>query len=167
MANNNQKSYFEYLSGKAKWVRAKNPDPKFGKWNMTLYPYDEDLKKFKALQDEGVLTRLKKDDDGYYFQISRPVNKMMKGVLIQFTAPKVIDKDGVVIEDGAGVGNGSDVTVKVQVYSYPKPTGGWGKAIRWEGLKVNNLVPYKADSFPTQEDKEQVKGLLEQPEPVW
>lgn len=165
MANNNQKSYYEYFNGKAKWVRAKTPDPKFGKWNMTLYPYDEDLKKFQELQAEGVLTRLKKDDDGYYFQVSRPVNKMMKGTLVQFPSPKVIDKDGVVLEDN--VGNGSDVTVKVQVYSYPKPTGGWGKAIRWEALKVNNLVPFKSDSFKDQMSKDQVAGLQEQPEPVW
>lgn len=167
MANENQKAYFDYLSGKAKWVRAVKPDPKFFKWNMALYPYDDDLKKFKTLQDDGVLTRLKKDEEGYYFQLSRPVSKRMRGVEVAFTAPKVMDKDGTILEEGIQVGNGSDVTAKIQVYSYPKPTGGWGKAIRWEALKVINLVPFKSDSFPTQVEKDQVSGLLEQPEPVW
>lgn len=165
MANNTNKAYFEYFNGKAKWVRAKTPDPKFGKWNMTLYPYEEDLKKFKSLQDDGVLTRLKKDDDGYYFQLSRPVNKMMRGSVVSFTPPVVVDKEGTVITDE--IGNGSDVTVKVQVYSYPKPTGGFGKAIRWEAVKVNNLVPFKKDSFKDPVRQEQVTGLPEQPEPVW
>lgn len=159
------KSYFEYFDGKAKWVKAITPDPKFKTWNYQHYPTDESLSKFKKLQEEGVLTTLKKDDDGYYFQLKRPTSKVMRGELVAFAPPKILDKDGNVL-DGV-VGNGSDVTSKVQVYQYNKPSGGKGKAIRWEAMKVLNLIPFKAVDFEDAESVQQVSGLTEHPEPVW
>lgn len=162
-----QKSYYEYFNGKGKWIKAVTPDPKFHKWNMQLYPYDKDLEKFRELQSKGVLTRLKKDDEGYNFQLSRPTSKVMRGELVAFTPPLVMDKDGNIIE-GLKIGNGSDVTAKVQVYSYPKPTGGRGIAIRWEALKVLNLVPFKTEDFPEGSmEAAQASDLEGHPEPLW
>jgi hypothetical protein len=157
------KTYYVYLSGKAKWVKAHKPDT----WNYQHYPDADSLKIFKQLQKEGVLTVLKRDEDGDYFQLKRPSSKLMRGQVVVFTPPKIMDKDGVILEEGIAVGNGSDVTSKVQVYSYPKPMGGTGKAIRWEAMKVNNLVPFKSSSFKDEETRKQVEGLEEQPEPLW
>lgn len=162
-----KKSYFDYFQGKGKWIKANLPDPKFRKWSMMLYPNDLSLTKFRSLQDEGLLTRLRKDDDGYFFQLSRPQSKMMRGENVLFEKPQLMDKDGLLLEPTIRIGNGSDVTAKVQVYPYPKPTGGYGVAMRWEALKLDNLVPYSPEDLPAQ-SQIQVEGLKEQPpEQLW
>lgn len=162
-----KKSYFEYLQGKGNWIKANIPDPKFRKWSMMLYPNDASLQKFKLLQDEGLLTRLRKDDDGYFFQLSRPQDKIMRGEKVIFQAPQLMDKDGNLLEPTIRIGNGSDVTAKVQIYYYPKPTGGSGVAMRWEGLKIDTLVPYNPKDLNL-EGQLQVEGLKEQPrEQLW
>lgn len=160
------KSYYDYLKGKGSWIKANIPDPKFRKWSMALYPIDVDLEKFRELQVKGILTRLRKDDEGYFFQLSRPQEKTMRGEKVIFPPPKLMDKDGNILDQATKIGNGSDVTAKVQIYSYPKPTGGQGIAMRWEALKIDNLVPYDNKSL-TPAEVEQVDGLKEQPEQLW
>lgn len=168
MANNGKKSYFEYFQGKGSWIRANVPDPKYKKWSMDMYPNDKSLDKFRALQEQGVLTHLRKNDlNEYYFKLSRPSSKIIKGEIVAFTAPKLMDKDGNILENNLKIGNGSDCTAKVQVYYYPTPSGGQGIAIRWEGLKIDNLVPFKIEDFPL-EEQVQISGLKEQPaEQLW
>lgn len=164
----NKKSYYEYLQGKANWVRALVPDPKFKKWTMDLYPNDASLDKFRKLQDQGVLTRLRKDENnGYFFKLSRPQEKMMRGERVLFTAPQLMDHEGKLLDQTTRIGNGSDVTAKIQVYYYPTPTGGQGIAIRWEGLKIDNLVPVEVKDLPADQQL-QVEGLKEHPpEQLW
>jgi hypothetical protein len=162
-----KKSYNEYFQGKGKWIKVNIPDPKFRKWSMQLYPNDQSLDKFRKLQEEGLLTRLRKDEEGYHFILSRHQSKVMKGELVTFGPPRLLDKDGSVLENNLKIGDGSDCTAKVQVYYYNKPTGGQGVAMRWEALKVDNLVPYPIDDLPPHE-LEQVQGLKEQPpEQLW
>jgi len=144
-----KKSYYEYFQGKANWVKANLPDAKFGKWTLDLYPDEASLKKFRDLQDEGLLTRLRKDQENqYFFKLSRPHKKVIKGEEVIFPAPRLLDKEGRLLPQDTQIGNGSDVAAKVQVYYYPKPTGGQGIAIRWDELKIDNLVPYNKPELP-------------------
>ena len=79
-----------------------------------------------------------------------------------------LDKDGVPFTNLGGIGRGSDVTCKLEVYSYQKPMKGQGKgcAIRLESVRIDSLVPFsnpKNEFAP--EFAKAAAGLTEQPEP--
>lgn len=152
-----------YFKGKCKWVRAHSPN-EWGKWAMVLYPDNESLEKIRELQSKGLKNVIKKDDDGYNISISRPTQKMFKGKVQGFAPPKVLDKNGIDMGN-TPVGNGSDGTVKCDVYSFKAPTGA-GIAMRWEALRVDNLVPFEKESFDPVTG-EQVAGLAEQSEHIF
>jgi hypothetical protein len=155
--------------GKGKWVRVTVPDPQFKKYSLRLYPTPESLEKFKALKKEGVKNFLKRDEDGDYFNISRPSEKIIKGVLRAFEPPLVLMADGQTPMRNVNIGNGSDLTVTCKVYSHRTPTGGTAKAMRLESIRVDNLVPFEArkDFKPGSEQEEQAKSIINQPTPVW
>lgn len=161
-----------YFQGKAKWVRVHNPD-QYNNWKMDLYLTDESYKKLLDLKESkdgvsGILNVIKKDDDGYYTSFKRPASKLMRGKTVGFAPPEVLDKDGVTPLRDTVIGNGSDVTVKIQVYTYNKPAGGKGRATRLEAIKVDNLIPYGGKKDMDDEMFRQTKGLDEQPEqPLW
>lgn len=125
---------------------------------MTLYPNQESLDKLRELQAEGLKNVLKKDEDGYYVSFRRPTSKLMKGKVVAFTPPVVQDKDGQQINQTA-IGNGSDVTVKLAVYSHKTPTGGKAKAARWEALRVDNLVPFEAERDFQEDQIHAISGM--------
>lgn len=157
---------FKYFQGKAKWVRVNQPD-QWDKWKITLYPDAESLEAIRELQAEGAKNVIKKDEDGYFTNFSRPTQKVIRGKVIGFTAPTVILKNGDPIPPGTQVGNGSDVTIKVEVYSHGTPGGGKAKAARLESIRVDNLVPFTADNSFNPQEKEQVAGLTDQPEQLF
>lgn len=128
------------LKGKVSWVQLREPN-KFGKWSLNLHPDAESLEVFRELQAEGVKNQIKKDDDGYYFQISRPVTiELRKGIKTPVTDP-FIKHEG---KDFEGqVGNNSDAIVHCEVYSHPVPnTEKRAKAMRLMGIDIVNLVPF-------------------------
>jgi len=53
--------------------------------------------------------------------------------------PKVIDSDGGTWDEETLIGNGSDITVKLNVW-----IGNKAKKIRWEAVRVDELVEYEA-----------------------
>ena len=126
--------------GKVKWPKVYQLN-KYGKWTLDLYPDADSLDKFKALK---VKNHLKKDEDGYYFSVSRPPQVSVRGKIFALTAPIVLDKNN--IPTTVAIGNGSDVTVKVDYYSYRKGTPDQGYAMRLNSLRIDNLVPYGDES---------------------
>lgn len=147
------------FKGKAKWAnRLYVPDIEYKKWGLTLYPDAPSLEIIRDLQAQGVKNVLKKDDDGYYLNLGRPTEKVIRGKVIPFSPPVVVDKDGVATT--ASIGNGSDVTVKMEVYSHGTPTGGKAKAMRLAGVRIDNLIPYEKGSF-TDEEAQQAEGLVD------
>jgi hypothetical protein len=149
-----------YLQGRCKWARLQVPD-QWGNWKINLYPTPESLQKFKDLKVKNVL---KRDDDGDWIAIRRPSQKIIGGKLQGLAPPVIIDKDGAPTD--AAVGNGSDVTVKCDYYTYKTPQGEPGHAIRLAGIRVDSLVPYTPDKDYPEEPKElkKVVGKLnEQP----
>jgi hypothetical protein len=114
---------------------------------------------FKELS---VKNTVKRDDDGDYIVFRRPTQRVVKGKVQGLSPPVIVDKEGNPTE-GVGIGNGSDVTVKLDYYSYKSPQGDTGKAIRLAGLRVDNLVPYNPNNDYPEELKKAVGKLNEQP----
>lgn len=123
---------YYYLKGKAKWVKARKPDEKYGNYTMNLYL---DKESEKAFEESGLQIEPKKDEDGIFYTFRRPHEKLIKKEAVVFGAPKVFNADNTEF-DGL-VGNGSRVTVKVSVYDTIK-----GKGHRWESIRVEELVEY-------------------------
>ena len=154
-----------YIQGKVSWLRANQPN-QWNKYAVQIHPNPKDLEVIRNLQAEGLKNTIKKDDDGYYTSFSRPVSKQYQTGKVQtFAPPEIMDKDGNKFE--GQVGNGSDATLKIEVYEHATPAGGKAKAARWVSARIDNLVPYvtEKDGFPDQ--VKAIEGLKEQPEQLF
>lgn len=149
------------VQGKIKFVHAVAFN-KYDKWSVVFYPNQTSLEVIRDLQAQGVKNVMKKDDDGYFIQFSREPTKLMRGKVIAFTAPKVIDKEGKLF-DGNKIGRGSDATIRLEVYQHGTPSGGKAKAARWDSIRIDELIPWDPDKSLTAEEAENVKSLTESP----
>lgn len=149
------------VMGKIKFIHAVSFN-KFEKWSVVFYPTPPSLEIIRDLQSQGVKNVMKKDDDGYYIQFSREPTKMMRGKVIAFTAPKVIDREGKPF-DGTKIGRGSDATIRLEVYQHGTPSGGKAKAARFDSVRIDNLVPWEVDKDLPPLEAENVKSLTESP----
>lgn len=160
-----------YLQGKCKWAALHQPDTRWGdpRWKITLYPNPPSLDIIKGLLDQGLMNELKKDDDGYYLNISRPVSRRFgPGPEQPLTPPIVLGEDGTPFY--GAIGNGSDVTIKCEVYKF-SPRGAKDApkkpAIRLNTVKVDSLVPWeKKEDFRPDQIK-QIGKIEEQPPQTW
>jgi hypothetical protein len=152
-----------FFTGKAKWAHTGRPD-KWGNYSLCIYPDAESLEKFRALKTSkpSILNEEKKDDDGTFFKVSCPQNKNIAGKVVAFNVA-VLHPDGRPITESL-IGNGSDVTIKVDHYTYRK---GEGAALRLKAIRVDNLVPYTVQNSFNPEQQAQVAGVLEQPAPLF
>lgn len=154
-----------YIQGKVSWFRPKVPN-KWNKWSVQIHPNDKGLEIIRDLQAQGVKNQLKKDQDGYYTSFSRPVTKETStGKILSFTPVEVFDKDGNKFD--GNVGNGSDVTLKLEVYQHATPGGGKAKAVRWVSARIDNLVPFESERDLNDFEKEAHEGLKDQPEQLF
>jgi hypothetical protein len=139
----NQSELIDF-KGKFRFVQAVDLN-KFGKWSIQFYPDQESLEHLRELQAQGIKNVMKKDEDGYNIQISRPPSiEFTKGVQTPVSPPKVRDGEKKPI-DGRTVGDGSSGAVTCELYTYKVPQSERrGKAIRFYGLTVTDLVPKAA-----------------------
>lgn len=167
------RTLYETYRGKVKWARVKKPN-KFGKWSVDLYPDAKSLPLVKKLKEEPAIKNfLKKDDDGEYMTFSRDVNKTMRGKLVMFEEPILLEPD----PNNEGkfipfvdkmIGNGSDCDVQVEIYTFVVPgTGARGRACRLKGMTVWNLVPFEMSQDFTEQEFKNVRGLINEPRPSW
>lgn len=161
-----------YIQGKAKWAKLVTPDTKYNCWSVVVYPDEESMKILNDLKEtkgetSGILNPIKKDEDGYNVTLKRPIQKLMGGKVTAFAPPIIVEADGTSLLRNALIGNGSDITCKVQVYNYNKPTGGKGTAMRLESVRVDKLVPFEMKKDFDQDQQRQVKGLDEAPQPLF
>jgi len=162
-----KKATFQYVQGKASWVRVVKPDTTFNVWTVTIHPTPESLDKIRDWQAEGLKNQLKKDEDGYYTKFRCPVSRERKdGSIWTFLPPETLDKDGKPM-DGSVIGNGSDVTLKLEVYEHNTPGGGRAIAARLVGVRVDNLVPFDPETDFRPDEMARVEGLKEQPEQLF
>lgn len=159
------KTEFKFIQGKVSWFKATTTN-RWNKYSVQIHPNPEGLEIVRDLQAQGLKNNLKKDEDGYFINFTRPASKEFKSGKIQtYTPPEVFDKDG--IPFAGPVGNGSDATLKIEVYEHETPGGGRAKAARWVSARVDNLVPYEPDRDLTEDQKQSASGLKEQPEQLF
>jgi hypothetical protein len=164
LAKSFNKTRTEYVQGKLSWAKVVKPDSMYDCWTVTIHPTPESLELIRDWQAEGMKNVLKKDEDGGYFTKFRcPTKRLRKdGTMWTFEAPKVVDADGAPM-DGRVIGNGTDGTLKLEVYEHGTPGGGKAIAARLVGVRVDNLVPFNPDEDYTDEEKKEVEGLRAQP----
>lgn len=157
---------YVYLQGKAKWCRVHTPD-QYGKWKTVLYLNNDSLNIVNGLLERGLKNVLAKDEDGYNMTFSRKTQiDSVQGRPIPLPPPELLDADGKTPLRGIMVGNGSDITVKLDVYPC-RPKGSKPfVAARLEAIKVDNLIPFTGEKDFTTEEQEQVSGLDKQPAQV-
>lgn len=158
---------YVYLKGKASWAKVITPDVEYNTWSIKLYIDDNSYAEFMKLKErngevEGILNEVKTDEEGGRFvTLRRPMSRKWNGKETQLSAPVVLDKNNQPTRDA--IGNGSDVTVKCELYSYKKPFNkGRGRAIRLQSVRVDNLVPYERKDMPPDQEL-LVKGMDAQP----
>jgi|SRR6185312_1315524 len=140
---------------------------KYEKWSVAIHPDQKSLEIIRDLQSQGIKNVMKKDDDGYYIQFSREPTKLMRGKVVAFGPPKVIGKDGKPV-DATRIGNGSDATVRLEVYQHGTPSGGKAKAARLDSVRIDNMVEYSNErDIATEEERKAIERLAESPPPVW
>lgn len=124
----------KYLTGEIKWHKNKELD-KYGKRTLDLYMDDENWEKYEKM---GLGLKTRYGDDGRKFvTFSRKAKMYISGNEVDAGPWTVLDnKDEPFTGD---VGNGSVVTVKLDVYPV-KLTGGMGHRV--EGVRVEELVEF-------------------------
>lgn len=162
-----KKSDFVYLQGKASWAKLVTPDLEYRNWQVKLHLTEESQtiwQTLKAGKDgvEGILNDSKMDDDGMFVMLKRPMTKNFGRGDEQLTPPEIVDADGNPLK-GVFIGNGSDITCKLEYYTYPIKfkKGVRGSAIRLQSVRVDNLIPYSGKDY-TEVEENAVKGLSDQ-----
>lgn len=165
---------FITLQGKTRWFRHVKPEEFKGKshWKHVLYPDKESLEKIRDLQAQGLKNVLKKDEDGYHINFSRPTKIEWKDRKTGEEKFTVLEPPQVILADGRTkapelIGNGSDVTTKLEIYEHAIPNSTKkAKAARWLATRIDNLVPYDKTGNPldgaqyfSAEEQRAVKGL--------
>jgi len=142
------KSKIIYLSGIANWAhRLFDFDEYRGKkfWSLSLLPDPASVNIIKKHMPSKKL-KVNKDDGTVSVTLRRNVDKPWKlkpGEDPEFTPPVIIDKDGNEWNDRGIIGNGSEVTVKLEVYQTPN-----GEGSRIESVRVDDWVKYGVEDGP-------------------
>lgn len=128
-----------FMTGKCKWAKLDKPDPKYGFYGIDFYLDKAGMKVFK---ESGLGLEIKKDEDGEFVRFRRHPDKLFEGMdekpkKLIFTGEHDAQGKSVYEPFADAVGNGSLVTVKVEVYDSKK-----GKGHRLEAVAVEDLVPY-------------------------
>lgn len=134
-----------YMTGKAYWARIHKPDDKYGRFTMDFYPDDKSWKVYKST---GLSLKERESEHGTYIKLG--------------VASVRLDKDGTAVKSTVLVldennqptkkefGNGSDVTVKIEVFDAKNGTGHRLIAVRADKLieysnpkqvSENSLIP--------------------------
>lgn len=145
---------YYYLKGKAKWFQSRKVN-EWGRWEHQLFPDAASLELLRKLKEDtedhqGIRNNLQedRDGDGIFIRIGRAGQKTIRGKVVAFQPPEIFDRDGTTVLRDVNVGNGSDVTTKIEHYTYavpPAKSGKRGSAIRWESTRIDNLVPYQSE----------------------
>jgi hypothetical protein len=134
-----------YFTGECKWARVQTPDEKYKKYSIDV-KLDE-----KAMYEYGNLKLKGKPREGFVTFSSYP-DKKNGGPAKK---PEVVDAEGNPCD--ALIGNGSNVTVKVETYSYNNEYGK-GNGSRLVAVKVNELKEYVKEAAVVPQDSSETKS---------
>jgi len=130
-----------YLTGDCKWARVYEPDLKYKRWTIDVYP---DAASWSVYEASGLDLKLREDTDGKHIKLSRPTMKLIKDKIVEFDPVEILKHDNTPMSTKTLIGNGSNVTCKVVVYDTVK-----GKGHRLEAVRVNELVEFQKDEVDT------------------
>lgn len=126
-----------YFSGPCRWAKVYTPDEKYGpKYSIEVQLNDAELEKYK---NAGCMGNPSKDGEGYYTFRRTKTLLTRKGEVKENGPPIVVDAEG--NKFTAPIGNGSDVTIKVETYNTEK-----GMGTKLVAVQVDNLVEYNSGS---------------------
>ncbi len=156
------------VKGKCRWAHVTRLN-RYDAWSIELWPIPEDLERIREWQAKGLKNTMRKDEEGYNLRFKRDPTKkitLRTGEIkhLTFTPPSVAMADGSPLPQGVSIGNGSDVTVLLEVYTHGTPGGGSAVAARLEGVRVDKLVPFDPSKDYTTEEKAKIDELMSQPE---
>lgn len=124
-------TYYRFY-GTSKWAKIQEPDQKYQNYQIDLFMDDASWRLFKK---SGLQLKTREAEEGEFVTFRRPVQKIIKGKLVELGKPAIVDPLGKSLD--ILVGNGSDVCVEVSVYDTIK-----GKAHTLEKVEVIGLVEY-------------------------
>lgn len=162
-----------FLKGIFRWCKHLRPDMTYhpGKWSTNIYLEGTELERFRELQAQGIKNRLKQDADGWFATLSRRCSIETKdGRTVGLEPPLVFTLEGdVKVPVTELVGNGSTGVAKCMLWSFNPQPNISGKALRWESLRLDNLIKYEATSkdFPTQKDADNQLNNYEKQEALF
>ncbi len=128
------------IKGKCKWAKVWKPDNKYAKFSIDICPDAESKEVIKSL---GIKNGFKADPSGdEYITFRRdPSHTIFRGEeRVPAGKPDVLG-----VDPDTDIGNGSDVTIRIAVYSYDNKFGK-GVGTRLEKVKVDNLVKFDRGS---------------------
>lgn len=165
MAKNSRDVYFR---GKAHFFKLmNNGDPKYECWSTGLYLDEPSYNLFLELKkggenQKGIQNDVTITEEGHRVNLRRPWFKKYQGKDIHFTPPVVIGNDGVPWPPEKMIGNGSDITVKCEYYTFKPPfQKEKGSAIRLTSARIEDHVPYEPNRDLTADEMVASKGLIE------
>jgi len=131
-----------YLKGIAKWAKVHRPDEKYGKHSIDLGMTKEQLSAYEKI---GLKNKPKEADGLHWVTFRRDPTGMVWVNRVQTIAgkPSVVDSNNNTTD--VTIGNGSEVTIELQVYDYDNKFGK-GKGSRLEKVKIDKLVEFKPEA---------------------
>lgn len=162
-----------FFSGKgAFFQQLMRGDPEYGNWVVRLHFNPESYNLFMKLKEtkgetEGIMNEVKKDEEGYFHFFKRPFVKDFGKGEERLAPPVITDAEGKLWDMDKYIGNGSDITVGCELYTYRnRRTKGRGTAIRMASVRIDNFLPYTRADLSEGEQK-QIRGMDEQPKQYW
>jgi len=138
------------LKGKVYWCNGlfeaqtlTSPDGKTDTFFGVLFsPDDNYLDTLYDLQRQGMKNQIGRDPDkGFTIRFKRPLEKKIRGEMVDFGPPKVKDASGHPWNKDELIPNGSEATVDLIVYSHQVPNSTKkAKAVRLEEVQIVSLA---------------------------
>lgn len=121
-----------YMQGLAYWAKLHKPDEKFDKFTLDFYPNEESWKTYKSA---GLQLKERESEHGTYVKLGVPAKRLTKkGDVIKATVQVLDENNNPTTKD---IGNGSEVTVKIEVFDTLK-----GPGHRLLAVRADKLVEY-------------------------
>lgn len=162
-----------YFRGKAHYFKLLNKgDLKYACWSTGIYLDEPSYNLFLELKKgsegtKGIMNDVKITEDGYLVTLKRNWTREYKGKEVGFTAPIVIDNKNQPWSHDKPIGNGSDITVKCEYYSFKPPfQKDKGSAIRLVSARIEDHIPFEPNRDFTADQAESLKGLVDQKPPT-
>lgn len=157
-----------FFRGKAHFFKLLNKgDVTYQCWSTGLYLDDASFALFEDLRKgsegvEGIKNEVRVTEDGNLVNLKRAWSKTYNGKEAGFTPPVVLDNKNHPWPSDRNVGNGSDIIVKCEYYTFKPPfKKDRGSAIRLVSARIEDLVPYEPHRDFTTDQIEAAKGFAE------